>query len=183
MSMFDLIGELECTTQQTAAKRWFLDEGVPRPMLTTCLGIDGMFGVARVRIDADGTYEPAEDGVGAIVVAVIEHNELSDLLAFRTTDPSRWWLRLGLAGYLGEAVVDYAAFMSMSLRLNRSPLSWLQAGCNGAVVLDWRFASSALLNVPEIAAEDIEHGEEIERRLLKFSPVLPRIVVPFREAA
>ena len=183
MTSVDLIGELECTTQQTAAKRWFQGEGVPRPMLTTCLGIDGMFGVSRVRTYQDGSYEPAEDGVGAIIIGVIEYDELVDLLAFRTTDPSRWWLRLGLAVYLGEEKVDYAAFMGTSLRLFSTPLSWLRAGCTGSVILDWRFGRSLLFDVSEIIPENLQHGEEVERRLRQRDPALPRISISIRRAA
>ena len=183
MRTVDLIAELKSTTQQPAAMRWFVGKGVPRPMLTTCLGIDGMFGVSRIRIDADGTYEPAEDGIGAIVMGVIEHNELSDLLAFCTAAPSRWWRRLGLAVYLGEEKVDYAAFMKTPLRLFRTPVNWLRAECEGAVVLDWRFGRSALFDVSRIGAEDLDHREEIKRRLRDRDPILPRIIVPGRLAA
>ena len=178
MTSVDIVSELAHTCQQRPVMTRLQALGVPRPVLTTPLGIDGLFGVSRVRTYQDGSYEPAEDGVGAIIIAVIEHDELSDLLAFCTTDPSRWWLRLGLAVYLGEEHADYAALLHEPLRLFNSPLSWLRAGCDGAVVLDWRFGPSSLFEVSEIVTEDLQHGEQVEQRLRELDPAFPRVTIP-----
>jgi hypothetical protein len=179
----DLFAELARTRQQRDVMEKLRCAGVPRWALTTPLGINCGFGVDRFDVRQDGTYQLSETGPGAIIMVVMEHNDLADLLAWRLLEPGRWWLRRGLGVFLGEEAVGRAAFLHEPLAVYRSPLSWLRGGCDGAVVLDWRFAQSMLLEVSEIVAEDLAHGEEIERRLRERAPAPPRITVKIGEAA
>ena len=180
----DLLDELSRTSRQREAMQWLLVAGVPRPVLTTPAGIAGAFGVATIQTSPDGTYEPAHTGTGAIVIGVHGPDlELVDLCAFHPASPGCWHLRLGLAEFLGAEAVDKAAFLREFLKLYRTPLLWMRGGCQGACVLDWRIARTVLLSVPELVAEDLDHGEEMERRLRERDPLLPRISIQIGKAA
>ena len=132
-------------------------------------------------------YEPDELGTEHLIVPVIEGGAVADLLAFRVEKPERWWLRNCLGAVLGQDVIDKAEFFSdtecpeSSLRVFRSPLSWLRHDCAGAVILDWRVAACRLAGIREVVAEDVGLGERIERAF--FAPRSPNIRVLIRKAA
>src|SRR5262245_53589044 len=52
-----------------------------------------------VRWHANGLYEPAEagdpDGVDVCLLAVVDRDDLIDIVAWRPSNPRRWWRRLG----------------------------------------------------------------------------------------
>ena len=133
-----------------------------------------MCGSARIQADGD-LYRPDDDGLEAVILPVFDGGETIDLLAL-TTDPVRWWLRLGLAAYLGgDSLPD--AVMDEPVRVFRSPLAWLQAGTppDGLVVLDWDTARRELVD-HHVAAEDLAHGLELDH-LLTIPAQRPQIYV------
>ena len=137
-------------------------------------------GAAKVRPNGN-TYEPAPDGIPAWVIPCMDAGETCDLIAL-TTDPVRWWLRLGLAAYVGgDALSD--AVLDEPVRVFRTPLAWLRAGApaDGLVVLDHDIARRELA-YHSIVAEDLAHGLELDR-LLTTPAQCPRISVPAEKAA
>ncbi len=132
-------------------------------------------------------YEPDEFGTEHIIVPVIESGTMMDLLAFHVKAPARWWLRTGYGAVLGQDVIDKAEFFNAPedleslLRIFRTPLSWLQAECTGAVILDWRVAHCRLDGVRKVVAEDVGLAEKIERAFA--APRGPTISIPRSRAA
>jgi hypothetical protein len=62
---------------------------------------------------------------------------LADLIAFAVDQPDRWHYRDGKPGLvLGNDHLDQALHARAAICLHRSPLAWLRAGCQGAVILE-----------------------------------------------
>lgn len=95
------------------------------------------FGVANVRPIDDGLYVPDGDGFPALVVPVFEDGQLVDLVAFRTAEPERWWLRKGVGGLLGLYRGWSPYEWADNVLLHETPLKWLQAGGKDLCVVDW----------------------------------------------
>lgn len=119
-------------------------------------------------------YEPRPGGEYAIIVPVMDGEELVDLLAFDPRKPDRWWVRLDACCFLGG---DNIFCQSAPIEIWRTPLRWLKATCEGVVVLDWGAASPTLRPLEEAHAEDTDHGQDIRRRLQQPLPI-PEIRVP-----
>ena len=103
-------------------------------------GIDisraGGVGVANISANGDGTYDRARHGMPAVIQPARENDQIVDLVAFRTTEPERFWLRAGLAGVL---VFDFALAcvdLGRPLHVYQTPLSWLRAAGRGLCVLN-----------------------------------------------
>lgn len=100
-------------------------------------------GVARVTTFPDGTFVPDPLGdphivtLAAVAMPRMGWAEVFDLVAFRSTAPAVWWRRIGLADTLGDDAIEYAACTRAPLVLHETPLDWLRARAEGAVVLDW----------------------------------------------
>ncbi len=121
-------------------------------------------GAAEIR-PSDCLYELDPGGEPAWVIPCFYDNRTVDLLAFKSDEPSRWWLRLGVCAFLGgDALGDVV--MDEPVRAFKTPLTWLRAGApaDGLVVLDNEIASRELA-YHNIIAEDLAHGEELESRL------------------
>lgn len=131
---------------------------------------------------APDRFDFAADGREVAIIACHDaFEEVTDVVAFVTTDPSRVRRYAGRAVFLGEHVLANPATCALGepLRLYRTPLSWLVAGGHGAVVLDPAQAWRALLDVPAIAGEDKEHA----RALADIrSPPLCRVMIPAEAA-
>ncbi len=140
-----------------------------------------MCGTALIQPDGE-LYQPDDAGPEALVVPVFDSGETIDLLAFNLSNPDRWWLRLGVAAYLGgDALGD--AVMDEPVRAFKTPLSWLRASApaDGLVVIDWDTAPQDLA-YRNIVAEDLAHGEDLVRRLT-VPALRPCVRVPKERAA
>lgn len=155
--------------------------------------------VANAEVSGE-TWQPMPDGRKLLVLAcdlAADENgtsEIVDLLAFDPREPSRWWLRRGVAHWINGWEVDRRTSAGSwtivppitadvratfeALPVWRNPLSWLRAGCVGAVPLtaealeDLRYIDSPVI------CEDFDHAEEIERALMTFSPSMPVLKIP-----
>ncbi len=134
----------------------------------------GMPGSADIRPTPEGLFEIAEDGQPAVIVPCYDGlpsildatperhvEQLVDLIAVETDNPSRVWRRRGEAVILGSAFLDLAAQYDAPLPVYRDPLSWLKSGGHGIVILDWGWAPDLLCKL-ELVAEDLELGERLE---------------------
>lgn len=124
-------------------------------------------GVYLAEIYADGrTFLPCAGGaLAAWCEAIAEDAEaVLDVVAWPVDRPERWWTLGGLAPALGMSFAANPASYAFGspLRLHRTPLRWLQAKCDGAVVLDRQLGARWLLDVPapRIATEDRAHARE-----------------------
>lgn len=138
------------------------------------------------QIDADTTgrfYQPVADGAPAIIVPVLDAEELVDLLAFDPRRPKRWWLRVGAVPLLGGDELAYLLLgpklFAEPLWVRRTPLGWLRNSCRGVVILDFVRALADLSAAPNgIVAEDGAHQREIKDRLSRVvMERLPNIIV------
>lgn len=104
-----------------------------------------------------GIYQPDEGGEPAVIVAVETGGELIDLAAVRISDRATA-TRIGVATILGEDAVEAALLHDHTLLVYRDPLHWLQAGCLGVSILDWKAARWVLAGIPRItcATPDLE---------------------------
>lgn len=155
-------------------------------------------GIARIEVDGDWFYQPNPDGEFAIIMAtnVLDGEAgVEDLVAFRPAQPDHWYLRLGLARWLGEwelgrrcvfepvhivppILADYGP-TGAPLRVFRNPLEWLQQRCDGCVPL-CREAYGDFLELylgVELQVSDQRHAVEIRRRMAMPARNLPKVKV------
>jgi len=140
------------------------------------MGLQGPpFGVVRAVDTGQGLYEPG-DGPECVVVPVYADGGLVDLVAFRTDQPSRWRLRVGLGWALGADQVYVPSWDNEPLQMWRTPLDWLRNEGVGLAVLDW--------DAPELRdllmVESMTADRDIGARLLEIlsRPVrLPKLIV------
>ena len=137
----------------------------------------GMPGLAPIRPTRDGRFEFAEDGLTAIIIpaydtipGILDANaerhvaHLIDLIAVDAGHPDRFWRRRGEALVLGAAYLDIAGQEGEPVPVFRSPMSWLQSGGAGVVVLDWAWVPDLLLGF-DLIAEDVDLGNRLEAAL------------------
>ena len=154
------------------ARQWLRDKGVPDIAMVKYPGI----GIARVEIHDDLFDFVDVGGVRMFVMPVSVagiYSDIIDAIAWRASDPSRWWLNTGAGVALGADCIDTAMVFDVPLRVFQTPLSWFCNQGAGLCVLDW---PAMRLDVEEVAAgagiipEDINQGDEIERHLIPPRP-------------
>lgn len=130
-------------------------------------GVDGAdtapcCGLARIQITGK-FFEPHDAGEYAVIVPIMEGDEMVDLLAFNPRRPEKWWCRIGSERLLGSTDNQ---LLGKPLHVFRTPLNWLRAGCDGVVPLDFNRAFIDLRYAPnDIVAEDEEHGRELREAM------------------
>lgn len=169
----------------TVSADYLRDYGIDRDALEARAGC---LGILRGEMLPGSRWYFRPDGDALAVIEVFGPDDEStlDLCAWPADgDPARFATMFGNASVLGAARVENPATYhgGQPLRVFRTPLGWLQAGCEGVVILDRVAAVDTLAEAPgRIAGEDIEHGREIARLLRHY--VDPRkVVAPIREAA
>lgn len=139
--------------------------------------------IMKIRWFAGPRFDFAEQYSSAAVVIEafdVDEETVVDLVAWNMDRPEKFGTALGRAAALGlGAVTNPATFhLGQPLPVHRTPLSWLQHGCSGCVVLDRLSAPRWLGEAPgSIAAEDVEHGRELARLLHPYFPP-SRVLVP-----
>lgn len=142
--------------------------GDPDPIAEHC----GCMAVTTIRVDWEGHFEFAHPGEKNVTVAAVieafgrDGEALVDLVAWPVEKPDVVHTHLGRASMLGVANVYRATtyIFGKPLQVHRTPLEWLKAGCEGAVVIDPKQAAWTLLEAPgRIAGQDRRHSEELAR--------------------
>ena len=126
----------------------------------------GSVGVARIAV-AGRLWHPAPDGFMALLIGVwapeppsllhatCDQFELLEIVATRTDQPNRWWLRLGAADpVLGEHNLHAAIDSGQAIQFHDTPMTWLKAGADGVCFLHWcaRFRQPLGRGYPQEAA-------------------------------
>jgi hypothetical protein len=151
-----------------------------------------MVGVARIRVQGE-LYEPDPSGALAVITPVLAQfpdtpescrpdvyaliGNIVDLLAWDARVPQRWAFRVGAATWLGCIPPQHCD--PDPVRIWRSPLNWLRAGCNGLVIVARERAEAYRLLAGcsgGIIAEDGEHAAELRQALERPWPA-PRVYV------
>jgi hypothetical protein len=137
--------------------------------------------VVEVVFQPGGWFEFArhvEGGVTvkAITIPVASAAGLTDILAWQPeTNLCAFWNNNVFA--LGEEEIWASRLTDARLHVWRSPWGWLRAGRRGLVIVRPQVVCSYLEYLPTLLAEDIEHGEELERMLTPPRPDI-KILVP-----
>ncbi|WP_234050733.1 MULTISPECIES: hypothetical protein [unclassified Xanthobacter] len=125
---------------------WLRRAGVAVETITSRMPIR----VAKGSVADDGCFDDAPEGAPFLVF-----EEAEDLVFWqpRTGALATWH---GRAFALGEgAILDPLTYaFDCNLNLYANPLAWLQAGCDGCVVLDWSRAFDHLRHASRIAVSE-----------------------------
>lgn len=153
--------------------------GVPMATLGALSAKQYTVGMATIEVDEGGTFFPSPDGVPACIVAAVDpYNRplgsagLFDLVAFRSSNPRKWWLRTGNAYALGDHLLDLAK----PVRVVRTPIDWLAAGGDAVCVLDWSPSSPVwreLRSGPELLFPDDVLRQSVKSALISAATVPP----------
>ena len=105
-----------------------------------------------------------DEGKDAFILPVESVSGINDLVAF---DPEIGLLAtwLGRAFAINEASIWQPNLNGDPLPVWRDPIGWLKAKREGIVLLRPEQAYSYLDHLPGVIAEDVQHGEELERLL------------------
>jgi hypothetical protein len=117
-------------------------------------------------------HTDTDEGRDAFILPIEGPTGINDLIAF---DPETGLLAtwLGRAFAINEASIWEPNLDGDPLPVWRDPIGWLKANRQGIVLLKPEQAYSYLDHLPGVIAEDVQHGEELERLLWT-----PRRVVP-----
>lgn len=112
------------------------------------------------------------------VCPVFDDDELCDLIAFDPSIPDKWYFRLGELPLLGSDALS-GQFLGSLLHVYRTPLRWLQEGCDGVVLFDLNRAFVDIVGAPYgLAGEDDAHTDELRRMMTETVLCrLPRYLV------
>ena len=109
-------------------------------------------------------HRDTDGGRDAFILPVEGTSGIVDLIAF---DPETGLLAtwLGRAFAINEASIWAPNLDGDPLQVWRDPIGWLKAKREGIVLLKPQQAYSYLDHLPGVIAEDVQHGEELERLL------------------
>ncbi|WP_119461884.1 hypothetical protein [Rhodospirillaceae bacterium SYSU D60014] len=128
-------------------------------------------GMAHIATYRDGTFDPCEPMPGAIYAKTMpvydRLGEPVDLVAWASADPSRWWLRHGLATVLGEDDLNGAWWEERPVMLAATPAEWLEQrylwpNKLWVCVLDWSADPRATLG---LASEVVCTSTALQQKL------------------
>ena len=172
---------------------WLRGEGVD---VAQALNIAGQIIEHTITIFDRHAFDFAAPGtVGAVraVVHVVHGDDAVapvDLIAWTRDRPDRVLRCLRAAVALGvDRIANPASyFAGRPLKVYRSPLGWLRAGCRGIVILDADGVRDRLDRLParpepyKLLVEDLPHGRALRPLLTPLRPQV-RLFVPSENAA
>lgn len=145
----------------------------------------GTFAVCLAQVcphTAPAQFDFTPEGVPCAVIEVIGEDAVTviDLVAWPIDAPERFATAVGEADVLGIGAIRNPATYAggRPLRVHRTPLEWLKAGCQGCAVLNRDWGGYWLRKTPgPLLAEDLAHGREL-RRMLGRDFDSKRLLVP-----
>jgi hypothetical protein len=135
------------------------DQGIDDKLVLARAGTAALFPCA---FDGNGFFDFDEDGERCLVSEVLDEDAATaiDLCAFSVADPTRFGTADGRAPVLGMTNVTNPASWAFGnlLTTHHNPLEWLQVGCRGVVIMDYRGAREALGKaLGKLLATDEDH--------------------------
>lgn len=153
--------------------------GVPYASLAALGRDEHTVGVGRALLHDNGLWEPCDEGEPVVVQAV--HDGLArelgdagiiDLIAWRTSEPERWWWRCGTAWALGHELLD--ADIGEPVPVVATPAQWLSVAGEAVCPLDWSSTSSlwpALRHGPPLKFNDEALRLRVRNGLVQSAPM------------
>jgi hypothetical protein len=119
---------------------------------------------------SNGSFDPHPYGRPSLVHIVTAEDGVTelDLVGWSMAAPHVFATRLCVAGVLGaDQLLNPATYAcNQPCRLWSTPLQWLQEGCKGVVILNYRLALPLLKKAPgSFASECRAHAAELTRAL------------------
>lgn len=115
--------------------------GCNAPAIAAIGAVQAPFGVLRCDMRGKQFFEPTSEpyGVDAVIMPVMEEGTTIDLIAWRSLRPDFWLRRNGQGWALGIDLIQEPHLWDgfKEITLHATPLDWLRAGGQGAVILDW----------------------------------------------
>ncbi|MBZ0215219.1 MAG: hypothetical protein K8F25_01580 [Fimbriimonadaceae bacterium] len=133
-------------------------------------------GLTRARYFRDRQQNPRFDkdkaGNSSFLIPVFDRGDIIDLVAWRCDDPRWFAARDCWAFALGQDQIDDPGrdCLERPLIVHRTPENWLRSGQQGICIVRPSLAYAWLQNVPQLLAEDLRHGEQLERLLQPPKP-------------
>lgn len=123
-------------------------------------------GVVDAKAENNGLFQPG-DGPSHMCQPVFQGGTLVDIVAWRTLQPDRWWLRTGNGWALhADDLLMVERWSAAAPLLHASPLAWLRSEAVGSVILDWSAPEIAQLrNHRVIACSDRTVADTLDRAL------------------
>jgi hypothetical protein len=125
-----------------------IDDAATRHMLRVH-GVE----IARVRPRGDDAFEFSEDGTGPLTAIVIDGDQHDQVVAWQPDRPDKLrYLDGDRWPYLGRWYLESRMTCRRPVRIFADVETWLKAGREGVVILDWsRFdPHSDLVGIPEV---------------------------------
>jgi hypothetical protein len=117
-----------------------------------------------------------------VVIEVLGEDDetVIDLCAWPLNRPSTFGTVLGCDALGMARVVNPATWaFGEVLKIHKTPLDWIKAGCSGCCILNHRHAACWLREaLGPIAVEDIEHARQLDAVLNLRQFPRPQILVP-----
>lgn len=103
---------------------------------------------AQIRVSADGTWEPdPEGGFDALLLPVrVPGGAIIDTVAWEFGHPWQWWMRRGVATFLGEYEIERVNAISQPARLVPMPADYLKHDGYAVCILNWQADIRAILS-------------------------------------
>jgi hypothetical protein len=120
-------------------------------------------------------WQPSKRGELLLVIGELEGELPIDIIAWRASDPRRWWFRTGHASVLGEAHLRDARWLDKPPIIHPSPEAWVRAGGVGSVMLDGDFMR--LMEFRRLDVSDDELAAAIDRAHSAPPKYRPKIYV------
>ena len=172
--------------------RWLESNGIH---LSHALNVAGPIVEHDIVVFPGATFDFAAPGSADSVRAVVhvardvDDETPIDLVAWQPQNPARIFRHLGEAVMLGASQLDNPAsyFKGQVLRVHRTALDWLAAGCRGVVILDPKEFVVRLSALPArpggyaLAAADITHAKLLRASIGSVDCV--RLLVSLEAAA
>lgn len=148
----------------------------------------GILAIVGCKFLGNGAFKFDAGGEPGVVIEVLADDAETtiDLVAWPVDASEAFATAVGDGYALGIGNVTNAASWALGnvLRIHRTPLAWLQAGCSGVCALDHRFMTHWLrAALGPIAVEDAEHGRQVLAMLNPRPFPKNRIIVPRKRAA
>jgi hypothetical protein len=128
--------------------------GCTAPAIAAIGAKQAPFGVLKCDMRGKQFFEPTAEpfGIDAVVMPVMDEGTVTDIIAWRTLAPEAWLWRNGDGWALGIDEIERPHLWDgfREITVHATPLDWLRAGGEGAVILDW----SAAQHIRKIAMFD-----------------------------